>query len=159
MDIMQAIRERRSIRAYKSDAVKEESLQKLLTAAQLAPTGNNKQEWKLVVVQDADLRKKINDACMQDFIGDAPVVLVACSAKDSKDLNVAIVLDHITLVAASEGLGTCWIRSFQEKPVKELLGVPEGVSVVALLPVGYPAVSPEMPERKPMDVLVSYDQY
>ncbi|MCK4259975.1 MAG: nitroreductase family protein [Halanaerobiales bacterium] len=159
MDIMEAIRTRRSIRDYKDEPINDEILQKLLTAGQLAPTGNNKQMWKLVVVKDAEMRKKVNEACAQDFIGDAPVVIVACSSKEPKDMNATIVVDHISLVAASEGLGTCWIRSFDEAKVKELLAIPADVNVVCLLPVGYPVENLAMPEHKPLTELVSYDRY
>ncbi|AZR72682.1 hypothetical protein BBF96_04320 [Anoxybacter fermentans] len=159
MDVMEAIRKRRSIRAYKNEPISDEILQKLLTAGQLAPTGNNKQPWKLIVVRDPEMRKKINDACAQDFIGDAPVILVACSSKEPKDMNTTIVVDHITLVAVAEGLGSCWIRSFDEAKIKELLDIPEEIHVVCLLPIGYPAENPEMPERKPLSELVSYEKY
>ena len=57
---------------------------------------------------------------------------------NSVDIDVAIALDHLSLAAAAEGLGTCWIGAFDEQHVKTILALPNNVKVVALMPVGYP---------------------
>jgi len=73
-------------------------------------------------------------------------------------------LDHLTLAAVAEGLGTCWIGAFRESAVKELLGVPAEAKVVAMIPIGYPA-SPELihpladKDRKPLAEIMSTDRY
>ena len=85
----------------------------------------------------------------QNFVGEAPVVIVACGVTDgyvmscgqsSYPIDVAIALDHISLAAVELGLGTCWIGAFYEDKIKEILGIPNGVRVVDLMPIGYPAI-------------------
>jgi nitroreductase len=74
-------------------------------------------------------------------------------------IDASIALDHLTLAAHAQGLGTCWIASFKEEKVREVLGVPEDVRVVALTPLGYPAETPEKTPRKNLEELVVYDRY
>jgi len=143
VDVFEAIQKRRSIRAYKNEPVPEESLAKVLEAARIAPSAGNRQEYKFIVVKDEKRRRELAQACNnQSFIGDASVVIVGCSTNPQRRyafVDVAIALDHMTLAAVAEGLGTCWIGAFSESKVKELLGIPDSVSVVCILPVGIPA--------------------
>lgn len=74
-------------------------------------------------------------------------------------VDIAIALDHMTLVAVEEGLGTCWIGGFYQDQVKQILSIPEKYKVVALLPVGYPAESPRKKPRKPLEEVVCYDSF
>jgi len=150
MDVMEAIRTRRSVREYRPDPVPEGTLDRLMEALRLAPSACNNQPWRFVIVTEPGLRKKLASASQgQMFIAEAPVIVVGCALPkrayrwmgghwNSADVDVAIALDHLTLAAASEGLGTCWIGAFDEKAVKELLGIPEQAKVVALTPVGRP---------------------
>lgn len=143
MDVFEAIQKRRSIRAYKDQPIPEETLQKILEAGRLAPSAANRQEYKFIVVRDKERKKELAAACNnQSFIGDAAVVIVGCTLNPERRysfVDVAIALDHMTLVAASEGLGTCWIGAFSEEKVKALLNIPEKVQVVCILPIGVPA--------------------
>ena len=83
---------------------------------------------------------------------------------NSVDIDLAIALDHLTLVAASEGLGTCWIGAFAESEVKRIVGIPEHVKVVAMITVGYPS-SPDLnrpvkeSERKASSDIFSRDRF
>ena len=73
----------------------------------------------------------------------------------SYQLDIAIALDHISLAAVEAGLGTCWIGAFNEDKVKEILGIPEEVRVVELLPIGYPAVQSEKEKnRLPLEKII-----
>jgi len=100
-------------------------------------------------------------------VAQAPVVIAACGTSDlvmtcgqpAYAIDVAIALDHMTLAAASLGLGTCWIGAFYEEQAKAILGVPEGVRIVALLPLGYPAEEPFPRPRKPLDEIVSWERW
>ena len=74
-------------------------------------------------------------------------------------VDVAIALEHLILQAEEEGLGTCWIGSFEEQQVKSLLKIPEEVRVLALTPLGYPDETPSGRGRKSLDEIVSYDRY
>jgi len=171
VDLYEAIKLRKSVRKYKRDPVPEESLKKILNAARMAPTAENFQPWKIIVVTDEDIKRKLVPACNnQRFVAEAPIVLVACGLPDeaypimggfmnSYPVDVAIVLDHLMLAATSEGLGTCWIGSFKEEKVAETVGVPQEAKVVALTPLGYPAEEMERTDRKNLTELVSYNKY
>ena len=150
MDVLEAIRTRRSIRKYKPNPIPDDVLQRLKDSLRFAPSACNFQPWKFILVTDPQLRKALVTACCdQKFIADAPLVVVGCAFPektyhkmggygDSIDLDLGIALDHLTLAAADEGIGTCWIGAFDEEAVKKLLDIPKSVKVVALTPVGYP---------------------
>lgn len=142
MDVFEAIKNRRSIRGYKDEPVPEEALSQVLEAARLAPSAANRQEYKFIVVKDEATRKALVPACNnQKFVGEAAVVIVGCATNPERKyarVDVAIAMDHMTLAAHALGLGTCWIGAFSEEEVKKLLGIPEEVSVVCLLPLGHP---------------------
>lgn len=158
MDVSVVIKNRRSIRSYKTDPVPEESLKKILEAGRLAPSAHNEQPWKFVVVKDSEKRKKLAEAAnYQDFVGEAPVIIVgvALNPEDvmsseipSYPVNLAIALDHMTLVAVEEKLGTCWIGAFSQERVKKILAIPQEYKVVALLPLGFPDEAPSPKLRK-----------
>ncbi len=168
--LIEAILKRHSVRAYEDRKVKDEFLKEVLEAGRIAPSAANIQPWKFVVVQDKELRKQLVKACEnQKFVGEAPVVIAGCMVSkgyhmggfyDSAILDIGIALDHMTLQAASIGLGTCWIGAFTESQVKKLLQIPETVRVAALLALGYPK-NPLVPKklRKHIDEVVSYEKF
>jgi len=168
---MEAIKTRRSIRRYKEVPVPESLLKEVLNAARLAPSADNAQPWKLIVVRDEQTKLKLAAAANgQKFIAQAPILLVACGIPDeafptvggymsSHVIDSTIAFDHLTLAAHSVGLGTCWIASFKEERVREILGIPNDVRVIALSPLGYPDESPERTPRKNLEELVVYDRY
>lgn len=163
MELFEAIAKRRSIRAYKKAPVPEESLEKVLEAARIAPSAGNRQEYRFVVVKDESTRKALVPACNnQAFVGEASVVIVGCATNPARrysPVDVAIALDHMTLAAASLGLGTCWIGAFSEDRVKEILGIPKEVSIVCLLPLGVPATEGMMRPRKAKEDLFVEDRW
>jgi len=169
MNVMESIRNRRSIRSYERRPVEEEKLAAVLEAGRLAPSASNRQEWRYVVVRDPETRAKLADAANgQKFVGEAPVVLVACAKTDRHrmpcgelcyPIDVAISLDHMALKAVEEGLGTCWIGAFDPAAVKKLLGIPDEVSVVELMPLGYPAGEPAPRTRLSTDEIVMYEKW
>ncbi len=171
MDIYEAVRERTSIRAYKSDPIEGDKLERILDAARLAPSGKNGQPWTFIVVKDVETRKKLVPACKsQEFVGQAPVVVVACGHEEraykkmggywnSMPLDIGIAIEHLMLAAVSEGLGTCWIGAFFEEQVREILGVPKDVKIVALTPIGYPAGEKTHRPRKSLDEIVMHERW
>jgi nitroreductase len=168
MDLMQALRARRSIINFLDKPVEEEKLLAVLEAGQLAPSAKNMQDWKFIVVRDFVTRQRLAEAARdQQFVGQAPVVIAACGTSDlvmtcgqpAYAIDVAIALDHMTLAAVSLDLGTCWIGAFYEEKVKEILGVPQEVRVVALLPLGYPAEQPGPRPRKSLDDVVAWEHW
>ena len=120
-----------------------------MEAARLAPSASNRQEWRYIIVRDPEKRRKLAEIAMgQKFVAQAPVVIAACAETDNHvmrcgqlcyPIDVAISIDHLTLQAVEEGLGTCWIGAFKEKETKELLAIPASMRVVQLVTLGYPA--------------------
>ncbi len=169
MDVSEAIKNRYSCRSYKAEPVPEKKLKKVLGAARLAPSAHNEQEWKFIVVKDIEKRKELVIAALnQSFIAEAPVVIVAVATNPESvltsgvpayALDLAIAIDHATLVATEEGLGTCWIGTFDQEAVKEVLEIPKECKVVALMPLGFPADKPRPKSRKEMKEIVSYDSF
>jgi nitroreductase len=168
MDIYEAIRTRKSVRSYLPKPVEDDKLERILEAARLAPSASNRQEWRFIVVKDEEKRRRIaEDAAGQPFIGEAPIVLACCAETDSHrmkcglecyPIDVAIAIDHVTLAAVAEGLGTCWIGAFDQERVKKILGIPEKMVVVELMPLGYPTdPSPVKKRRIPLESMVRYD--
>ena len=133
----------------KAIEVENEKIEKILEAGRLSPSANNRQEWKFIVVKNAEIKKRLARAAMnQSFIGQAPVVLVACATESKAvmtcghptyTVDVSIAFAYMLLQAYELGLGTCWIGAFREDEVKSILGVPNHVRVVALSPLGYAA--------------------
>lgn len=140
---------RRSIRKYKSDPIPVEDLNLILEAARRAPTGSNRQNWRMVVVTDPDLRRKTAEACSgQMWMADAGAILCLVTIPGEGSVNGAIVLDHAILAATSLGYGTCWIGAYNKAKVQEVLGIPEDHGIVCLTPVGIPAQEPGPRRRK-----------
>ena len=169
MDVMTAIQTRRSVRSYTDRPIEEEKLQAVLEAARLAPSARNMQEWKFVVVRDPATRQQLAKAAKdQAFVGQAPAVIAACATapdyvmscgNPASLIDLAIAVDHMTLKAVEEGLGTCWIGAFDQNRVKTILGAPENVNIVVLLPIGYPADQPSAKSRKLLAEIVCHDRW
>ena len=170
MNILEAIKTRKSVRSYLDKPVEDEKLQMVLEVARLAPSASNRQEWRFVVVRDTETRKKIAMAAgNQSFVGQAPVIIAACAETDGHlmtcgqacyPIDVAIALDHMTLMAVELGLGTCWIGRFHAQEVKNILSIPDRIQVVELMPLGYPS-DPSLKEKKrlPIDKIVKFEHW
>lgn len=171
MDIYETIKQRTSVRGYRSTEVEEEKLSRILDAARLAPSGKNAQPWIFIVVKNKETREKLVPACKgQKFVAEAPIVIVACGREElaynkmggywnSLPVDIGIALEHLMLAAVSEGLGTCWIGAFAEEEVRTILGVPEDVKIVALTPVGYPATERTIRARKDLGDIVFNEKW
>jgi nitroreductase len=169
MNVSDAIAARQSVREYEDRAIEPDKLARVLEATRLAPSASNRQEWRFVVVRDQELRQNLAEAAGgQAFVGQAPVVIVACAVGTdhlmpcglpSFSIDVAIALDHLSLVAVEEGLGTCWIGAFDQEKVKALLGIPDDVCVVELMPLGYPADEPRPKQRMGLDEIAMRERW
>jgi nitroreductase len=167
MNVIDAIKARRSIRAYQDRLVEEEKLLRVLEAGRLAPSARNLQDWKFIVVRDENKRQRLSVVAMdQSFVAQAPVVIVGCGTETeyimtcgqyTYPIDVAIAIDHMSLEAVEQGLGTCWIGAFHEDKAKEILGVPNKIRVAMMLTLGYPAESPSARPRKRVEEIVSFD--
>jgi nitroreductase len=184
LEVLDAIRRRKSIRNYKPDQIAGEVLDKLLEALRLAPSAGNRQPYKFILVQDRETKNRVAAACKfnpgrlngQSFIAEAPLVIVACGSERKaitryyKGGQVFLLIGsepeeidkdpvNLTLVAAAEGLGTCWVGGLDELEVKRLLSIPDDMRVPIVMPVGYPVSWPEARPRKPLERLICHDKY
>jgi len=169
MNVMEAIRARRSIRGYEVRPVEPEKLETVLEAGRQAPSARNMQDWRFVVVQNAETRQKLMEAAKgQAFVGEAPVVIAACGTmpdyvmscgQAASPIDVSIAMTDMTLAAVELGLGTCWIGAFDEQKVKDILAIPDDVRVIILMPLGYPKNIPDARPRKPMNEIVCHEQW
>jgi len=170
MKVSEAVRTRKSVRSYLDKTVEEDKLLAVLEAGRLAPSASNRQEWRFIVVKDTETKKKLAEAAnSQSFVAEAFVVIAACAKTDEHvmscgqacyPIDVAIALDHMTLAAVELGLGTCWIGAFNEGKVKEILGVPAEIRVVALMPLGYPYDSSVTNKKRlPLNEIVKYEHW
>ncbi len=166
MDFHAVVSGRRSVRAYRSDPVEQDKLLRVLNAARLAPSAANRQPVHVYVIRDDGVRRALAAAYSQEWFVQAPVIVCVCSrpgeawrrsdGKSYADVDAAIVMDHLILAAAAEGLGTCWIGAFKADEVQRILEVPDDLEPVAMTPLGYPAEEPGPRPRKELDEMVEY---
>jgi nitroreductase len=170
MDIIAAIKKRKSVRAYLDKEVEEEKLKIIFEAARLAPSASNRQEWRFVVVRDKKTRQELMKAAKnQAFVAEAPVVIACCAESDNHTMacgqlcypiDVAIAIDHMTLMAVELGMGTCWVGAFYEEEVKKILNIPKDIRVVELLAVGYPKDDKIVTkDRKAFEEIVRFERW
>ena len=163
-DFMTLAKSRYSVRSYQSRPVEQEKIEKILEAARIAPTACNNQPQKIYVVTSEEGRKALAEVTPCTF--GAPVVFVigydiTRSAKgmiyegyDFGNTDAAIACTHMMLEATELGLGTCWVGYFPENPVRNLLGIPREVKVVAITPLGVPDEAPSARPRVPLGKIV-----
>ncbi len=168
MDVMQAIKGRRSIRSYSSREVEDDKLKMVLEAGRLAPSASNMQDLKFIIVKDESTRNGLVEATGgQNFVGTAPVVLVGCGTAErvmhcgqlTYPIDVSIAMSFMLLEAYELGLGTCWMGHFDENKVKKILAIPEQIRVVAMTPLGYPSEEPEPRPRKKLSEFASFETF
>jgi nitroreductase len=185
MEVLEAIKNRRSIRKYKSDAVDEKILESVLDAARLAPSWANTQCWKFIVIRDNETKTKIADALLiNPTIGSnpavkalkmAPVAIVAIAEKKvsgyfngktatSKGENwylydIGIAMENLVMAATAAGLGTVHIGLFEDQKVAAILQIPDNYEVVAMTPLGYPEFQPNQRPRKALNEIVFKEKF
>ena len=166
MEVFEAIQARRSVRSYTDEPVTAEQLRRFLEAVRLAPSWKDKQCWNVIVLSDRDRIRQLGELLRfnpgKAVFDTAPYFIVLTAdpeksgVRDDKPYymtDVGIALENGVLAATEMGLGTCWVGAFTEAPVKELLGIPEGIRVVAFTPLGVPAEDPAPRPRKELDEL------
>jgi len=174
MDVVEAIKGRRSVRAFENGKdVSKETVGGLIDAARWAPSAGNIQPWEFIIVRRPELKKKLAEAAFgQSFIEDAPVVIVVC-ADENRSFegygergralyciqDTAAAIQNIHLAAYSAGLGTCWVGAFREGAVSEILNIAEGIRPVALIPVGYASKFPPPRGKRTADQAVHYEVF
>ena len=173
MDVLEAIKTRRSVRDFTSQTVSDREIKKLLDAARRAPSACNIQPWEFIVVRNPEIKHGLSQAALdQKFIEQAPVVIVVCAnpAKSalgygSRGINLYCLQDtaaatqNILLAAHAIGLGTCWVGAFKEEIAKKVLKIPEPVRPVAIIPVGHAGRNPTPRPRKALLDVTHHDAY
>lgn len=172
MDVLDAVRSRRSIRAYKPTPVPDDVLSTVLEAARLAPSAGNIQPWHFVVVQDAQARARIARGCRYGkFLAESPVVIVACGDRKASSRwyanETCIALENLVITATGLGLGTCWIGRFDEGDLAAMLELPAELKIIALLSLGFPREKIDagarllhlVRPRKKLEQIVSFERY
>ena len=166
MEVMEAIKARYSVRKYADQPIEPEKLAQIMEAGRLAPTASNQQLNKHIIVTDKDLIRQMVDACEgQKWIETAPAILVECASGDrtmicgqsARSMDGAIAMAYMTLEAVSLGLQFCWLGWFQPEKVRALLNIPEDYVVIAVVPVGYPAVKGHASKKKATEEVVGYN--
>ena len=179
MDLMEAIKGRRSIRKYKPDAVPEEVLQKVMEAVRWSPSWANTQCWEVILVRDPNIKAELANTLTttnpaRSSMTEAPLVVVLCGKKgisgfkkseaatvkgDWLMFDTGIAMQSLCLAAYGLGLGTVVVGLFDHKKAEEILGVPQNAEVVAMTPLGYPASGGGAPKRKEFSEFVFYEKY
>lgn len=178
--LLELIKTRQSVREYLNISVEREKIEKCLKAAQLAPSACNSQPWKFIVVDDQELKEAVAKETFGKLISfnhfsvQAPVLVVIVTEKANiicrlgqkiknkqySLIDIGIAAEHFCLQATEEGLGTCMLGWFNEKGVKELLGIPDQKSVDLIITMGYAAADKiRAKNRKKMDEIRSYNIY
>ena len=189
MEVLEAIKTRRSIRHYKPDPVDDETLRKVLEAAQWAPSWANVQCWRFIVVRDNNIKVELANSLVKtvkkpdgavynpafNAITQAPVVIIACAElgrsgispdgtpdTDKGDwfmFDVALAMQNLALAAHALGLGTVIVGALDTKKAADILHVPAGYCVVAMTPLGFPAREGKAPPRKELTDIVFYNKF
>jgi nitroreductase len=169
MSLLPAIENRVSTRSFTEEPLEQGQIERVVEAGRLAPSAKNRQAWRFIVVQDADLRGKIEAACFgQEYVGQAPVIIALCTTNIeykmpngqlSYPIDLGIASAFMMLQATHEELGSCPITTFREQDVKSLLTVPYTMRVVMLLLLGHPGEEQERASRFPQDRIVSYEHW
>ncbi|MFP3985818.1 MAG: nitroreductase family protein [Candidatus Bathyarchaeia archaeon] len=173
MDVFEAIKNRRSIRAFRETKLSDEQVETLIDAARHAPSAGNIQPWEFIIVRDSRIKRELSAAALnQMFIAEAPVVIVVCANEERSsrgygsrgvDLyclqDTAAATENMLLAAHAMGLGACWVGAFREETVRKVLKTPSHVRPIAIIPVGYHAEKPRPRGRRSMSDIVHYENF
>jgi nitroreductase len=175
------VKQRQSVRKYTDKPVEKDKLQRCLEAARLAPSASNSQPWKFVVVNDPELVQKVANetigplSTFNNFVPQAPVIVaiiiekmkaltqIGASIQDREYplIDIGIAAEHFCLQATEEGLGTCMLGWFNEKPIKELLKIPKDRRIGLLITLGYAPEDYHLRQkiRKKPEETINYNSY
>ncbi len=179
MKFYDAVKNRHSVRKYKSDPIPEDVLDRVLEAFRAAPSWANTQAWELVLVTDPEIKKQLQQTISDrnpshNAIVDAPVIVCAIGIKEKSGyykgqvtteygdwfmFDLGISTEHLVLAASAEGLGTVHVGLFDHAKAGEILEIPEGHALVELIPLGYPATDSRDVPRKPLSEFVFKNKY
>lgn len=161
MTVFDCIMERRSIRSYKDKEIPEESLNRILEAGRWTPSAGNRQPWEFVVIRDKDtLREIAEHARYGKFIPQAPLAIAVVTNPSNRwhIIDGSSAIENMTLAAWEIGIGTCWIGSMERDDVKKILGIPDDLHLLTVLPFGYPAAVGRS-SRRELKSMLHYEKW
>ena len=168
-DVFEAIKTRRSVRAYLPEDIPDKVIANVLEAAIWAPTAGNAQPWYFYVLRDEYLKKKLAEAALsQTFIAQAPVVIIVCADLDRAESaygkrgvelyciqDCAAAVQNMLLCVHALGLGACWVGAFDEQGASDLLELPRQHRPLAVVPIGRPGALAKNPGRRTLHEVYS----
>ncbi len=167
MDVMNAIKERRAVRAFSDKKIEPEKLEAIMDAGRLAPTARNEQRCKFIAVTDEGLKTELMAASKGlKFVKEAPVVLVACADKDmmlpcgqsAKVIDCTIAMSFMWLEAVEQGIQGCWLGLFDADKVRKILNIPDDYVVPVVMPIGYALADGQPNVKKGKEETFVYDK-
>jgi len=163
MEVFEAIRTLLAVRSYRDTPVPDETLRRILEAGRLTASGMNAQPWHFIVVQDRETLRQLGALAQSGpYIAQAPLAIVV--AIDNSRLAVSDAsraIQSMLLTAWSEGIGSNWVGFRGLDAVKSLLGIPDTLDVLAILPLGYPAgeIGQGKKQRKPLSEIAHRERF
>jgi nitroreductase len=163
MEVFDAVKTMLAVRSYRSDPIPDEVVTRIVEAARLTGSSQNKQQWSFVVVRDREKLRRLGElASSGRFIADAPLAIAVVVPDSSVGyIDGARATQDMMLVAWEAGIGSNWVGNVNKEPIQELLGVPEGQMVLTIVPFGYPAkeIGKGNKNRKPLEEIAFEEEY
>jgi nitroreductase len=167
MDVMEAIKGRRSIRQFTDQPIEKEKLQQLLEAARWAPSGGNLQTWRFVVVTSPSQRELVKKFAPGIFAMPSAFIVICAEMEAGANewkqrlclADCAIASQNIMLAAHEMGIGTCVALSYAKSAISEILELPDNVEPMLVVTLGYPAEAPEPPPRFELSKIAFEERY
>lgn len=176
--LMALMKGRRSIRKYQRRRVERVLIDECLDAARYAPSAENAQPWRFLVIDDERLKERVAEVAFSGiyrisrFAGDAPVLILALAkpamlpsrigrhiqGTEYHLLDMGIAGEHLVLRATELGLGTCWVGWFNARGIRRLLKIPRRYKICYIIALGYPGESPRKRPRRPLDEIRSFNR-
>ncbi len=166
--VLGIIKTRRSVRRFSSTKIPEECMEQILEAGRWAPSGANAQPWRFIIVTQKEKLAALAECCYYKVfksrhVGEAGAVIVICADPDAGsrtyNLDAAITGTNMTLMAASLGIGSCWIGAFEDQTLRSMLNIPDRLKIIALIAFGYEIGKASVPPRLPLSNIVHREAY
>ena len=181
MQFTELIKLRQSVRKYQNKPIEKEKLDKLIEAVRLSPSASNSQPWKLIIIDEPELKNKVAKATFSQVVAfnkfalQAPVIAVLTIEKANFEaqiggwlkkrefslIDIGMAAEHFCLQAAELGLGTCMLGWFNEKKIKSLLNIPRKTRIGLVITLGYAEKDYPVREkiRKDTKAMSSFNKY
>jgi len=165
VDAIKCLKERRSVRSYTGKKISKEILEEIIDCSRLAPSARNLQPCEFVVVTDKETLKKIGKVCIYGpFIKDAAACVIVCGDAGNKHLieDGCAAAENVLLAAKGFGIGSCWVAGWKRTydiDMKEILNIPSGIDIVAILPLGYPVADAEAKNKRELNEVLHWEGF